>query len=820
MSMQPKAPMAECETCPLNRYRFVPSYIPEDADGTIIIGEAPGEEEARAAIPFIGRSGKLLQQEYERAGGDWSKVARTNVVLCRPPGNRTPTAIEQNSCAPRLRNELTQREWKKIATAGATARNMVSELLPDGGVVEGAWWQNTIGMVHPAFVLRQPAALKRLRRAVERLVRGKDGDELEAILQKPPIVTLIRTKAQLRETLESMQDGTWVAFDLETNQTGWFHRKFGQGEQHGPDSVLCLAFTTGPGYGWIIPDYILYDMPGAKEIITNWFARIRTIAHNGKFDVLFLRSIGIKAHLDIDTMILHYCIDETPGTHALKPLVAEEFGVPDYEAQLTLKYLRTKNDFYSKIPERPLYTYAVWDVCATFALAMKLKAEAVRQRMWSMPFRDFLMPGNAALTNVEWRGVRVDIPYLLVWKERLLQRAKILSDRMAEWAEKPDFNPGSHVQMKWLLFQHLGLPITEPVPQSSGRGVTKRGSTGKDAIKQLKGMHPIIELIGEYRTCLKMVRSYINNLLGYADQEGRVHTNYSSTTTVTGRLASRYPALQQIPKGRSLYGQIIRAAFIPRDGYLFADCDYAQAELRVFAAETRDEFLCDIYENDLDLHEQVVIAQWGPVDKMTEMEYENRRFIAKIFNFGWAYGGGVTMLTGVVPDPVEAAKFVEKYEENMPQAAKWRKLQAYKAQQIGYVQSRLGRRRRNLDGNLKPTEAINSPIQVGASDCTFKACIRLDNEGKDVVLLVHDQLVVEVRIEGAEQELEYVIQVMQGEAAAIYPEVPWKADGKLKARWAKELTEEQVEEWLLGLVTDTSEIDEMELDEIPEEVEE
>lgn len=805
-----KAPNAHCETCPLREQPCAPTYVPEEYGGTLFVGEAPGFDEAVAGKPFVGRSGQLLARSYDKVGGSWAQAARTNIVLCRPPGNRTPTTVEIDCCADRLKADIARLKPTKLVTVGTPAREQITHM-GDVPVKEGIWQENTIGIVHPAFVMRQPGSMSRFRRGLERVVQGPGGDTQGTSLLQQPDVTVLTTYHQLAAVLDSIEDQSWVAYDLETNQTRWYTRRFGTGEGYRADSILCLAFTTGIGYGWLVPIYLIYDCPAVKPLLTTFFARVRTVTHNGKFDLQFLRSVGITSHIDLDTMVMHYTSDETPNTHALKPLVQAEFGVPDYEAQLIARYLRNKGDFYSRIPEGPLYLYAVWDVCSTLALAMKLKTELVRQGMWARPFQSLMMPGFRMLANVEYRGVRVDVPYLLLWKERFEARAAYLKSQIVAYTGRSEFNPGSPPQMRWLIFQHLGLPITEPVPQSSGRGMTKRGSTSKDALKQLKGQHPVIDLIGEYRTCLKMLKTYIVGMLNYADENDRVHTSYSNTTTETGRLASRGPALQNIPKGRTLYGQIIRAAFIPSEGCVFIDADYAQAELCVFASETRDPFLINVYEQGLDLHEQVVIAQWGPVEAMTPMEYENRRFIAKIFNFGWAYGGGASMLTNVVPDHAAAQAFVNQYEANMPVAAQWRKQQGLLAQRQGYVQARTGRRRRNLNGMLKPTEAINSPIQGGASDCTVESAIRLDNEGKAIVLLVHDQLVAEARIEDAECEGAYLAEVMAEEAHRIYPEVPWKADYKIKKRWAKELTDEEAAQWITSVV-DTAVVEEDTID--------
>lgn len=814
-----KAPHAQCWKCPLNRRPFVPTYVPNNFDGIVFVAEAPGENEVQVKRGLSGASGSLLAEQYNKQGGKFSAAARTNAVLCRPEGNRNPSDIELACCAPRLQYELQQMEPRTVVSLGKIAEKQLAGLrLPPTPVIQS---------IHPAAILRRQAGLPALQQALRQVVKGKDS--LYHALSTPPEVTVITSKSQLVLELSSIGDGEWIAFDFETNNVNRYDRpyeriirkegnrkiKIIQRRPTGPvkaNPILCLAFTTGIGYGWVVPDYLLYDCPGVVDIINEFFARVRTIAHNGKFDSLFGEQIGLKLHVDVDSLFEHYALCELPGTHGLKNLAYSEFGVDDYEKDLVQKYLNSRNDEYSKVPEEHLYQYAVWDVCITIALANRQKKRLQKIGMWERPFLDLYMPANKMLTNVERHGVKVDTEHLELWRGLMLQRAAIIQEQINSFAldkgRLQDFvdetiNLNSPSQVKHYLFDVLDLPETPATRR------TKPGSTDKEALKSIKYLHKAVELILEYRACVKMVTSYIDNMLLNVDMNGRVHTQYLWYGTVQGRMSSRTPALQTIPRGSNFYGEIIKSAFIAEDDMVLIDCDYDQAEVRVLAAVTGDPFLIGVCDRDMGLHDEVLQAVWGPKEDMDPLLYKTRKIIVKAFNFGWAYGASPKTLRQALGDPATARFFMAKYEENMKVASRWRDIIPQKAIHYGYLQSATGRRRRthfhyvdnwgrDAYGTI-PTEFINFPIQSGATDCTSKSAIRLDNEGHRVLLLVHDELVLEVPKTQAEYMQEYVAHVMEEEAAKIFPQVRWKTDPEIKDRWLKKPSQEKIDQWMKGI---------------------
>jgi uracil-DNA glycosylase family 4 len=841
MPVRSKVPGARCWECGLRDCEFVPTYVPSTLDKkevVVFIGEAPGEVEVWKQRGFVGPSGRFLKQYYTKAGGNFEAAVRTNACLCRPPENRDPTTEELDACRPRLQREIdrigqaAQMEGKTLAVValGKKAEKSLAEAtLPEKS--------RLVVSPHPAYAMRRAAGIEPLRQAMIRVAKGEDS--IHDLVSTAPEVIILGDLASLRAALDSIADGSWVCFDLETNNVNWYHRmhteEYSKKKKHSgifhvqtnyADPVLCMAFTTGLGYGWIIPDYILYDCEEAKQILSDFFERMKTVAHNGKFDVLFLEGCGIKAHVDFDTIALHYALCETPGTHGLKELGTSIFGVHDYEQALVQQHLINRNDEYSKVPEEKLFVYAVWDVCLTLALAQKFRARArasISQghpdstglSLYEAPFNKLYMPALHMLTDVERRGVRVDVTAMKVWRERMLEKADRISSSMQRYSGE-DINLASPKQVAWLLFQKLGLPRPH-----KARGV-KPGSTGKMALEQLRNpntkkfIHPALDNLLEWRTCRKFVSTYIDGLLRNVDVDGRVHTNYMLYGTESGRLSSRNPPLQTIPRGSSFLGEVIKSFFIPDPGCIFVDCDYSQAELRVLAAITRDPFLLRVYLEDKSIHDEVLVSLYGPINTMSELVYKTRKIIIKAFVFGYFYGAGIDTLVAALGSRQLAEEFWSKFEATMPVAAEWRNTYPDLCRKVGFAESRTGRRRRVTD-LTKGTELINFPSQSGASDCTTSAGIRLNREGRRLVLLVHDETVTECRRNEGERTRWAVEAAMKEEAEKLYPEVKWKAEADESDRWLEPPSDERIRQWLESALP--GEDQEMDLEDVDAELE-
>ncbi len=773
-----KAPGADCANCTLRNRKYVPTYAPEGAK-VAVVGEGPGYNEAQKGRPFVGKSGKLLKYALARSGVDIDEVWASNTVACWPPNNRTPTAGELSCCSGRLDLELEGFEGDTVIPLGKTAGN---EILEKAGYdpnmkiskVRGHWFD--LGEVkilptwHPAYVLRVPGEMNTFRKDIKRAILGIS----EHPLQTAPEVVFIRGTQELQDLINAIPPNTPVAYDLETDNVIWYARP-----DEPPDEILMMGLAWETDKCYIIhPDLI--DSGAGKSLLNAMFQRDGTqwVAHNGKFDVTFLRTNDIdSAVCTFDTMLAHYALEETKGGHGLKQLALEYYGLPDYEGALVQQYLDNRNDRYSKVPYEKLAQYCAWDVCVTLQLRYDLQEEMITDDVFEM-FNTILMPIQEALTGVEIRGVPIDEVHVEKWREKLGINMDIHIDGMSKYSDKPDFNPRSWQQVSKVMFEKLNLPRK----RVRGLGIN---STAKKAIAHIKpGDHEFVDFLREYRRVQKMDSAYLKNLLKFVDVHGRVHPNAFVHGTEVGRLSYREPAIQTIPRPyEDIFGAIVRSAFIAPPGYKFIMADYSQAELRVAAILSQEPFLLKVYLEGRDLHSEVAIAMYG------EDWTKAQRVLTKMFNFSYLYGGSEYSFAEDAGLPIHIArKFVHDYNDVMPRLNEWKREQFELARTQGYVVSPFGRKRRfplitRENQNDVRKAAVHAPVAGTASDLTqlsLKKAVELDHL---VVLTVHDSIGELAREEVAEERAAELSKIMEDTATHYFPQLPWKVDADIRDRW-------------------------------------
>jgi DNA polymerase-1 len=759
-----KLPGANCARCTLFDAPVVPSYGDPEARW-VIVGEAPGAVEVEQGMPFVGKSGQLLAAAFELAGEDLNDSFRTNVVACRPPGNRTPTPNEIACCKPRLLAEL-RKAANPLLAMGLTA----CEALGVDFRQKGAWaeWESrpVKPAWHPAYVLREPGEAPTFLAEVASYLRGEEGRKFF-----DPKVIWVNTPGALNEMLRECPDNTWVSFDIETDQIRWYDTP-----EQKRDPVLMLQLAWSYDFGIVISDEMLYDVPETRVILNEFFSRVRTVGHNAKFDAVFLRShFDINPHVDFDTLLAMYILDEGMP-RGLKILVALEFGMPDYEEDLIKQYLTTRNDRYSKVDPEALAKYGVLDVVCTLALRELFEQRMIQSGQYKMPFQEIIMPASRVLENVELRGIQIDDRAMEEVSTLLLQKIDEKADSIREIAEDPTLNPNSTQQMAVVLYDKLRLPTPR------NRRVKPR-STGAEALEILKGQHEVIGAIKEYRRVKKLYTSYVRNVAKFRDIDGRVHGNFLIYGTEVGRLAVRDPALQTIPRPDDEYGAMIRGMYCAKPGYVWVVADYSQAELRVAAVYTQEPFLLNAYRSQRDLHSEVALAMYGP--DFTKAQ----RVICKMFNFSYVYGGSEYSFAESSGLPIEVARqFVRDYNKNMPIALQWKKDQLQKAMDDGYVETIFGRRRHfplivpeNLDDVRKA--CVHMVIASTASDLTLMSVIEAEDAGLPVVLSVHDSVIVEVPEDVAEVAAMQLHKIMTSVGNKYLPDVPWNVDVEIRKFW-------------------------------------
>jgi DNA polymerase-1 len=273
---------------------------------------------------------------------------------------------------------------------------------------------------------------------------------------------------------------------------------------------------------------------------------------------------------------------------------------------------------------------------------------------------------------------------------------------------------------------------------------------------------------------------------------GCVHPDFLVYGTEVGRLSARDPAIQTIPRATSSevagvqWGKMVRDLFVARPEYVWVKVDYSQAELRVAAALSGDEFLLDVFQHGRDLHSEVARAMYG--DNYT---YE-QRMDCKMFNFSYLYGGSEHSFAADAGLPLSVAKaFVRQYNNVMKGLAAWKLEQLQKMKEQGYVETVTGRRRRiplithmNLEDARK--SSVHAPVAGAASDLTLQSFIEVHNWGLDGVralIAVHDEIDIEVHKDRVKDVVPKVIRMMEEIASSAFPQVPWKADAEVGPSW-------------------------------------
>jgi DNA polymerase-1 len=636
---------------------------------------------------------------------------------------------------------------------------------------QGAWFELADGRwatsaLHPAYVLRKADEATVFLKEIESAVRGP---EKRRVFR--PEVRWARTPAMLEEMLAECPNGSWVSFDIETDQVQWYDTPAVK-----RDGVLMLQLAWNYDFGVVVPDDLLYDSPKAQEILRRFFKRVKTVGQNAKFDTVFMQShFDIQVFLDFDTMLAQYVLDENMPL-GLKKLAALEFGMPDYEEELIRQYLSSRGDRYSKVPPEKLAQYGVIDVVVTLALREVFEARLRASNQYDSPFMSIIMNATRAFEAVELRGMQVD-DEALETASRQLQA--VIAEKLAalrESVNNPELNPNSTKQMAELFYDKLGFP-----PIKSFK-VSPR-STGAEAIEKLRGRHPVVGLLEEFRRVDKLHSSYVQNVVAFRDLNGRVHARFILQGTEVGRIAVRDPALQTIARPDDIYGAMIRSMYVAGPGKILVIADYSQAELRVLAALSKEPFLLEAYRNGRDIHTEVTIAMYGP--NWTKAD----RAVCKMFNFSYVYGGTVYSFAEGLGLPVEVAKqFVHRYDENMPIALQWKKDQFSKAQRDGYVET-IFHRRRNFpfltEDNLKEVRkaSVHMPVAGTAADLTILSCIEAESSGIPVVLTVHDSVIAEVDIDKAQDAGLAMHDIMVSMGNKYLPEVPWKVDVEICHSW-------------------------------------
>ena len=381
------------------------------------------------------------------------------------------------------------------------------------------------------------------------------------------------------------------------------------------------------------------------------------------------------------------------------------------------------------------------------------------------------MPLSYILYDMERVGIIAKRDQLKIYSESLAGRIEVLEKAIVEEAGV-SFNINSPKQLGEVLFEKMGLP---------GGKKTKSGySTAADVLDKLAPDYKIVRDVLEYRGLAKLKSTYADGLAEYISEDGRIHTSFNQTITATGRISSTEPNLQNIPM-RTEEGRSIRKVFVPKDGYVFADADYSQIELRILAHMSGDDGLIEAYHEGKDIHRITASKVFNtPFEEVTDLQRRN----AKAVNFGIVYGMSTFGLSEDLSiTRAEAKEYMEQYFATYPGVQQYQEKSVTLAKEKGYAETIYGRRRpvpELKSGNYMLRQfgervAMNAPIQGTAADIMKIAMINVwrrlkkDNLKSELILQIHDELVIETAPGEEEQVSKLLVKEMMGASELLVP---------------------------------------------------
>lgn len=397
-------------------------------------------------------------------------------------------------------------------------------------------------------------------------------------------------------------------------------------------------------------------------------------------------------------------------------------------------------------------------------------------------FCNFDLPLIPVLYKMEKKGMKISREHFDGLRIEFEEKVKNLEKEIFELSGR-NFNVNSPIQLSEILFTDLQLP-------TKGIKKTTRGfSTGAKELDKLRGEHPVIEKLIEYREAAKLLSTYILPLPNLADENDRIHTTLTQDVTATGRLSSLNPNLQNIPV-RSDDGRRIREGFVASEGKVLVNADYSQFELRLAAVLAGDKALISDFNSGVDIHTKTASEAFGvPFEEVTK----NQRRAAKVINFGVLYGMSAKSLADQAKmSYFEAKQFIDKYFEIRKPIKEYLEKILKQAREEGFVETFFGRRRPTPDVKSPnflirsgaERAAQNMPIQGTEADLVKRAMILVDQklpDGADLIMQVHDSLMVECDSELAEK----VSKILKNTMENIAPElsVKLKVDIDVSDNW-------------------------------------
>ena len=440
------------------------------------------------------------------------------------------------------------------------------------------------------------------------------------------------------------------------------------------------------------------------------------------------------------------------------------------------------------------YGRSVYGLTDIPAILKKFEEELHKQELWEV-YEKIEKPLIPVLDKVNQTGIKLDIDYLAKLSKTFRKELASLEKEIHKHAGQ-DFNINSPKQLGDIIYDKLGL---KPKRQKKTAGGAR--STRESELSQMKDDHPIINAILRYRELSKLVSTYVDNLPPLVKEDGRLRTTFLQTGTVTGRIGSRDPNLQNIPV-RTEEGRAVRQAFVAEEGYKLLSIDYSQIELRIAAILSEDQKMLEIFQSGQDVHSAVASRVFGVEESEVTPDMRRR---AKVINFGILYGMGVNALRANLGEDTsreEAQEFLNAYFNTFTRLAEYLEETKVYAREHGFTKTLFGRRRyfpgiQSSAPFLRASAermAINAPIQGTEGDILRIAMVNVDNylnsnnlnDDARTLLQVHDELVFEVKEEKLAELAPSLAKIMREVFTGHdIKQIPIEVEAKVGDNWSE-----------------------------------
>ena len=650
-------------------------------------------------------------------------------------------------------------------------------------------------ILDPNMTFIKPQYRDDIHKAFDRLKKLINGEEAIAHEKQYHHYT---DEIEFLPYLRKLQDPEVKVISVDTETTSLSPRK---------GTILGFVFSTKPHEGVYVDAHIIEHYYDEFEEI---FRTKKCVFHNSKFDIQFIRyEYGFDFPDFEDTMLMHYCLDESVGTHGLKQLALKFTDLGDYERELDeykknwCRQHKVKlDDFnYGMLPPEIIAPYGCKDGDATMQLFQKFSPKIWGSKEFTRLYETILKPVTRAIIHIENNGGPIDLQVL----EELIEDYRIdIEETMNELAYHPavqqfeetqqkTFNPNSVFHLREILFNILKL---KPIKKTE----TGAFSTDAEVLESLK--HPITEAILDLRKKVKLSQTYLKNIRDGLDKDNRLRSSFNVTGTTSGRLSSSGVLnYQNLPRDKDAG---IKKVFKARPGYKIIQADLGTAEVYIAAALSNDKFLQRAFIEKMDFHSYVAKNMFKlpcEVDEVKKL-YPDERQWAKAITFGILYGAGPSKIAETANVTLAEAKdFIVKYFKEANALKRWIDTCLSMINSNYFIYSAFGRKRRlpeaKADNKATATHAarsgLNFLVQSVASDVNLLGLIDTinwieANKLQDKICVfatVHDSVVAEVADDMVDEYVRQLKSNLQKDRGVNIPGCAIVVDVEIGPSWGE-----------------------------------